>query len=193
MARDIYTVPVLLTIRGTDRYKIRTADDWDEHFHHNTNRQTVLKQVKAALKELGLDCKVEVGDVDVEIEMTPTEEKALDADRTARDADWQEMSEKVYALGEELGTRFSCWSMGAEQKLLDNEIFHTGKCIIEYDGGWGDGGESEVLINPTYQDAWKVADRLMRLSGDGHHVFLEGLTLLGTRKGVQVFAVSTGS
>jgi len=52
---------------------------------------------------------------------------------------------------------------------------------------------SEVYENPTYLDAWKEFDNVIKHTGDFHHVFLESFVKLQTIDGVTFIGFSSGS
>jgi len=65
-----------------------------------------------------------------------------------------------------------------------------GPCTIVYNQHWG---EQEVTIeadSPTYKDLWHLADKLIRHSGDEHHIYIENFRHNAERN---VWELSTGS
>ena len=78
-------------------------------------------------------------------------------------------------LGDYENTWMVTWQRGPVLKgryrvCADNESF------------WGSGKDyrGEVLTDPTWEDLTVEAERLIRCTGDSHHVFLEHFTVLGT-------------
>lgn len=61
-----------------------------------------------------------------------------------------------------------------------NEIACHGKVRFNY-CGWLEEGHSEyvsdVLENPTWLDVAKLADEAIRVTGDTHHIYLEGIRI----------------
>lgn len=54
-----------------------------------------------------------------------------------------------------------------------NEVIKEGKIRFIYDC-YGEGiFKSEIIINPTYKNLIIWSEKLIRLSGDHHHIFLE--------------------
>lgn len=80
-----------------------------------------------------------------------------------------------------------------------------GKCIVFDTDEWGDGTDyiSPVLTNPTYATLFKCFSKAIGCTGDEHHCFMEGVTLVKDRKdwpkglkaprGVKVYRFATGS
>lgn len=79
-------------------------------------------------------------------------------------ADW------IGQVGSQNGCKKSVW---CDYSIRDfSKVAYKGKFIIKYDVSWGEPVQATVT-NPTYLKLWQVADRLIRLSGDSHHVFIE--------------------
>lgn len=51
-------------------------------------------------------------------------------------------------------------------------IAFKGKYELYYDGGWGKEQSCDVE-NPTWLQIWQAANKLIKQSGDGHHIFIE--------------------
>jgi hypothetical protein len=63
--------------------------------------------------------------------------------------------------------------------------------ILTYQG-MSEVGEVKVRIEgPLWTDLWKAADQAIKLSGDGHHIFIEDFTQSKTRD--FELCLSTGS
>ena len=128
-----------------------------------------------------------------DVAMDADEKAKFEAWCAAENDDWEAQMDRINRLGEEIGIVSCCYSMGSEEKLLKNELFAEGKVRIDYDGGWGTAVTGEVLTDPTYQDVWKAADVAVRMSGDGHHVFLEIAKFSHEEDGVKVYSLWFGS
>lgn len=99
---------------------------------------------------------------------------------------WTSIADWVNDIGEENGCQTTCWSM---YEIHDfGAVAHEGEWTVKYDGGWGIAGEEKVT-NPTYLQLWQIADRLIRLSGDLHHIFVEDFSIEDNN----VLDLSTGS
>ena len=48
---------------------------------------------------------------------------------------------------------------------------------VAYRDHWGDQGVFEEIQGGTWADLYRAADRCIRRSGDGHHVFIEAFTV----------------
>lgn len=76
------------------------------------------------------------------------------------------------------------WSMPnfLKEKAPDikNVVYPLPMKTLVYGGnsGWGNSGKIDLPENATYWDVWSAADKLVRQSGDNHHIFLEGLNLV---------------
>lgn len=72
-----------------------------------------------------------------------------------------------------------------------------GRCqfVMEDDGFFGNGKRftSRALSNPTWLRLCVVANRAINHTGDLHHVYLEGVRYIGTRKGVKQYEFMMGS
>ena len=52
----------------------------------------------------------------------------------------------------------------------------TGNATIQYRVHWGEIGTVKVEVsNPTYLDLYHACDRLIQMSGDSHHSFIESI------------------
>lgn len=91
-------------------------------------------------------------------------------------------------VSEELGMK-TIWSM---HEVKDMHAPHPWPehQIVTYQGG--DVGEVKVSIEGlTWADLWVAADKAIRQSGDGHHIFIEDFTQSKTRD--LELCLSTGS
>lgn len=64
---------------------------------------------------------------------------------------------------------------------------------FDYDGGFGNKVVGDVILNPTWLDVWKAADKAVRESGDLHHIYLEGVEFKRMVGEIMVFELSFGS
>lgn len=71
--------------------------------------------------------------------------------------------------------------------------FAKGLVHLTYEIHWGEPVGFETLTDPTYLDMFAAADRLIRLSGDSHHVFVEDFIKKGNAGRARVYDLSTGS
>jgi hypothetical protein len=63
----------------------------------------------------------------------------------------------------------------------------------EFHFGTGRTYESRVHFNPTYEDALQALEESIRITGDEHHVFFEGLEHLKTVRGTFYYRLILGS
>ncbi len=94
-------------------------------------------------------------------------------------ADW------INDVGRAYGCRKSVWCNYSVRDF--SKVAFKGKFTIKYDLCWGEPQQATVT-NPTYLKLWQIADRLIRLSGDSHHVFVESFVRRGN-----VITLWTGS
>lgn len=89
----------------------------------------------------------------------------------------------------ELGGMKSIWSMHEIKDLRAPHPYpeHT---IVSYQG-WGEGEVKVSIDGPLWSDLWKAADQAIKLSGDGHHIYIEDFTQSKTRD--FELCLSTGS
>lgn len=77
---------------------------------------------------------------------------------------------------------YSVWSMWEDPTgqldrvwMIANHPYAEGT-VIEYDASMGDGETHQVAIEgPTWLDVWKACEKLIELSTDTHHRFIENL------------------
>lgn len=110
----------------------------------------------------------------------PQEQEGDDFDVWVKVANW------VSSVGDENGCETTVWCDYAVRDFA--KVAYEGDYTVHYDGGWGIAG-SESVMNPTYLQLWQIADRLIRQSGDLHHVFVEYFFI----KGDGILELSTGS
>lgn len=68
----------------------------------------------------------------------------------------------------------SVWSL-FDVKDLNSEHPYTDALILTYQDHWGEQGPVTVSIDGSlWRDLYRAADRAIRLSGDQHHIFVEG-------------------
>lgn len=122
---------------------------------------------------------------------TPEEIKA---DSDEWDKYWEQMcayKDEVEAEIERLGhTDRVCYSV---DEPPGSEAIR-GKCILHHQG-WGEEHvTSEVMESPTWMQVALFANEAIALSGDGHHIYLEGVYKRGEPEaGVQRYELCMGS
>ena len=72
-----------------------------------------------------------------------------------------------------------------------------GRCrfVQEHDPSFGKGDDylSREVANPTWLEVAVLANEMIEVTGDHHHVFLEGLTILGEEMGLKIVQFEMGS
>jgi hypothetical protein len=94
---------------------------------------------------------------------------------TNTDEGYDEYSNWTDELAVHMGLTTSIWSIF---EVMDfNAVPYPDSLVLEYHGGWGTPQRFVFERPPTYADLWEAADMAIRLSGDGHHVFIEDFVL----------------
>ena len=69
--------------------------------------------------------------------------------------------------------------VGADNPEGLDEVAVKGRVqfFLDYESFWGEGKDylSDVITDPTWLDVAYLADEMIRVTGDGHHVFLEDI------------------
>lgn len=124
------------------------------------------------------------------------DELADDASEEARDAHntaWEAWANQSMRFAEEVEAEAgpfpnSTWSIWEVTDFT--AVAFPGKRKMTYAVNWGNKDiELDLPENPTWLDMWKAADRIIKDSGDQHHVFIEGFT----EKDGGVLDLDTGS
>jgi len=78
-----------------------------------------------------------------------------------------------------------------------NKIALKGKVIViqKHDKFWGKGKnyKSKIYQNPTWLDLSILANEMIRVTGDKHHVYLEDFEIIKNKKGIQYIELQMGS
>ena len=113
-------------------------------------------------------------------------EKLMDIDRRVFDR-----------IGDEMKVEFSAFKFDKSENPVDNldEVPIQGKVkFFRPKGSWSDMRyDSQVMDSPTWLDICVVANDMIRLSGDYHHIFLEAVDVVCEENGVKVAKFSMGS
>lgn len=98
---------------------------------------------------------------------------------------------------------YSAYDMDEDDEPIDNlnEVAVEGRVrLVGFnDEFWGEGKDyqSEILENPTWLQVTVCANKMIEVTGDQHHAFLEGLSKLHKGKqveeGVTLYELSMGS
>lgn len=95
------------------------------------------------------------------------------------------------AVQEQIGAT-SIWSIEEATDLNANHPY-VGATHVSYTEHWGDQKPSVEIKGTTWKDLYRAADKAIRMSGDQHHVFIEGFSQ--DKEGADQFTLnlSTGS
>lgn len=93
--------------------------------------------------------------------------------------------------------RFSAYPLDDDELPVDNldEIAFSGRCkFVQPAGLWSDKAyESIVQINPTWLDVARLANDMIQITGNDHHVYLEGIGRVSSESDVTVLGFEMGS
>jgi hypothetical protein len=110
------------------------------------------------------------------------------------------MQERIDARFPEGLVQFSAYNYDDDELPVDNldDIAIEGTCILiqDHDSFWGEGKDYKSLIlnSPTWWDVLKHANDMVAVTGDQHHVFLEGVEETGDKiDGVPCYEFLMGS
>lgn len=116
---------------------------------------------------------------------------------------WNKMNDeidKALPEGEKSYVLYSAYKTDEDGLPVNNlhEVAVKGKAIFVglYDSFWGKGKDyqSEVMENPTWLDVAVAANKMIQVTGDYHHVFLEDVYKTNYEiDGVPVYYLSMGS
>lgn len=109
---------------------------------------------------------------------------ALAASYKADDLEFQRKTELYNSVAKENAIKTSIWSDFDVDDFTQIPFAATGMIYL--------GNHIPVQENSTWLDLWKAAEKLIRLSGDRHHIFIESITLQRFN-GVDILVLSTGS
>ena len=95
--------------------------------------------------------------------------------------------DRLEDIAEAHGLKDSYWSM--DEDPASPHPFGDAT-VVSYSNYWTGRNEkgfivvsttpvTTALLGPSYLDLWRAADKLIRESGDGHHVYIEAFTLEG--------------
>lgn len=92
---------------------------------------------------------------------------------------------------------FSAYHLGDDALPIDNldEVAYDGRCkFVSPAGIWRERAyESSIISNPTWLDIAKLANDMIVLTGDRHHLYLEEIGRLGFEGDVAILDFIMGS
>jgi hypothetical protein len=95
--------------------------------------------------------------------------------------------------------RYGAYEEDADRLPVDNleKVAVEGRCIFvqKHDPYYGDGKDyvSAEMLNPTWLQVCALANEMILVTRDEHHVFFEGVTVLREENGVKVVDFDMGS
>jgi len=93
--------------------------------------------------------------------------------------------------------KFTAYELDADDLPRDNldEIAFSGRCkFVQPAGLWRQKAyESDVVLNPTWLDIAKLANDMISVTGDDHHVYLEGIGHVRDEADITVLGFVMGS
>ena len=126
--------------------------------------------------------------------MTPDE---FDREWQGRTAAIQDRAEE--GLKTECVCVYSMYELDADGLPVDNldKVAVEGRCrlVQKHEPFFGKGADyaSEELVSPTWARIFVLANDMIQKTGDAHHGFLEGVTVLREEDGVKVVEFEMGS
>lgn len=187
MAREVYVVTAEFSFTGPE-FKYKSPEDIARRYHDSKRQKEMAAAIAKFLDEnfpiddLTPESAVGIAsDVSVRIEVTFEDDKEQAAYHfdCKRETDLQiAKMNRVEELGKSIGIKHTIWSMSEKETnaLLANALFASGTVTIQYSS---DSEHYVNLLSPTYQDLWRVADRLCEKSGDHHHIYFEAAKRVG--------------
>jgi predicted RNA-binding Zn-ribbon protein involved in translation (DUF1610 family) len=121
----------------------------------------------------------------------------------ARGNKWREVYEVNKAVWEswrakreQTGRRRIKYAIESVDQGPDDVAVEGTMVLASYNDEWGGGDQwhSKPITNPTWGQVLVALDKAIRVTGDRHHVFMEGLENTGRKhRGVTVWEIHTGS
>jgi hypothetical protein len=122
----------------------------------------------------------------------------------ADQAEWEKRTDALIlevcrSIKNECLVQFSAYSEDKNGLPVNNlnEIALKGKVIViqKYDPFWGKGKDytSKIVTNPTWRDLSIIANEMIHITGDKHHIYLEGFEIIKTEKGIKHIELYMGS
>ncbi len=114
---------------------------------------------------------------------------------------WNTLNEnqQEYYISTKYDSEYASYCIYTGNDTLQNpdEIAINGSCIVYEDQNddWNSSGYiGDVLENPSYGDILLEADNVLKITGDNHHVFLEGFNIVSyTDSGMAIINLCMGS
>ncbi len=103
------------------------------------------------------------------------------------------------ALPEDAEVKYSAYEEDANGLPVDNldKVAVEGRCIFmqEYDPHFGKGKNfvSGEYLNPTWIQVCWVANEMIQVTGNRHHIFFEGVHVMREQNGVKLVDLDMGS
>jgi hypothetical protein len=107
--------------------------------------------------------------------------------------DFVTMNIDTLALIQREAGLMSTWSIFPDDKpVYLTQVDYPLAIEMQYSGHWGEAGMVWLPIPTaaTRMQLWWIADALIRLSGDAHHIFIEGF---GVTEDGRILTLLTGS
>lgn len=166
MAKTKYTVVISFEIEG-DEWEFNTYEDYSLGFWNAEEQHRLRDQFSNMFNA----SSVQVKPYDVALSES---ERILLQEHEKQ----EQMNSIVDSVAREENCLNAIWSM-SEELLLDEEPAFTGKRNVVYKDHWGHNPISLEVVDPTWRDLFRIADKLIEMSGDSHHVFIEGFERYG--------------
>lgn len=118
--------------------------------------------------------------------------------------EWQKRYDKLVSeicskVRGECLVRFSAYKKDSKGLPINNLHFIaiTGKVVVvqKHNPSWGAGRDfnSGIRTNPTWLDLAVIANELIRVTGDRHHIYLEDFGVVEIKNGIKIVELYLGS
>ena len=186
----------------TVEFKVEVDNEvFDPSNYYNLANDVVAQRAAADLVanccHFPEDLQADVANVDTALELNEDEKAALAQYNKDEDDDWNKRHNGLEELGAAHGIKRSCFSMSeVPVEEMNNPLgmsSNDGKVRFSMRGDDNRDYLSDIVINPTMMDAWKAFDDSIEVTGDDHHIFLEGLQPVGMAGDTFIVTFVTGS
>jgi len=123
---------------------------------------------------------------------------------SAEDDERDRLSEAIQArvkeaIGSDCIVQFSAYPIDSQEMPIDNldeqAVSGSVQFVQNHDPFWGQGKDftSATVINPTWMEVATIANKMITITGDKQHCYLEGFMRLRTERGLDILELDMGS
>lgn len=190
-----YRVSVEVYITGPEESFDETK--MSDYLHDEKNQKDVRNSVVKSLADSGISIS-DIGHVYVNTILDDEEQARYNAHCEEEDRKYKAREAALDELASEADIKRAYFSISEMpiDRMKEPLAFGIVRFVAEGDEFWG-GGESnnfsKTVTDPSMLDAWKAFDDSIEVTGDSHHVFLEGLRTVKNNDGSYTTTFITGS